>query len=288
MRLSKNRLPLTICAAVLALAAPILTACTRPDPESSAPAIEFFTTSFDLGDIGWMSEQADEYGVDLNVSGLRAIDKDVAFLFGDVRVAAGTIRSILLRTTDGGESWHEAMQPVPGSELTHVSFSDPQHGWALAQWAVESAGTILLFGSTDGGTTWRQLTQPHLSKAHAVPDGTPLSMKFTGALNGELELAHDSESPSIDDTQAEIEVLASNDGGVTWSRVRRETRQWSPVEAQAKQSDRGFDNTDWEIDTRAAGEPISVRRFDREQNRWRVTTLPTHFRYQGGRVLASP
>jgi hypothetical protein len=275
------------CAAAMAVVALMPAACKRPAPESSAPAIEFLTDSFALDDIGWMSEQADEFGVDLNVSGLRAIDKDVAFLFGGVGVAAGTIRSFLLRTGDGGKSWHEVMSPVLGSELTHVAFSDRQHGWALALWAVEGPGTMLLFGSADGGKTWRQLTEIHRSQGHAVPDGIPLSMTFTSVLNGEIELAYDVESASIDDTRMEIETLASVDGGVTWSVVRRETRKWPPVETPAAQRDRGFDSTDWELDTRAVN-PITVRRFDREQNNWRVTTLPTHFPYGRGRVLTSP
>ena len=287
VRLSSKRQSLTFCAAAMALLAMIPAACKRPASEPSAAAIEFLTDSFDLDGIGWMSEQADEDGVDLNVSGLCAIDKDVAFLFGGVGVAAGTIRSFLLRTADGGKSWHEVMSPVLGSELTHVAFSDHQHGWALALWTVEGPGTMLLFGSTDGGKTWRQLTEIQRSQGHAVPDGFPLSMTFTSALNGEIELAYEGESTSIDDTREEIETLASDDGGVTWSMVRRETRKPPPVETPAAHHDRGFDSTDWELETRAAGDSITVRRFDREQNHWRVTTLPTHLQYERGRVLPS-
>ncbi len=279
---------MTFYAAAIALMAVIPAACKRPAPESSAPAIKFLTDSFDLDDIGWMSEQADEFGVDLDVGGLRAIDKDIAFLFGGIDVAAGTIRSFLLRTGDGGKSWHEVMLPVRGSKLTHVAFSDRQHGWALSLWAVEGPGTMLLFGSSDGGKTWRQLTEIQRSPGHAVPDGFPQSMTFTSTLNGEIELAYDVESPSIDDTRVQIETLATDDGGVTWSVVRRETRNGLPVETPAAQHDRGFDSTDWELDTNSAGNPISVRRFDREQNNWRVTTLPTHFQYGQWRVLTSP
>lgn len=268
----------------MALMALIPAACKRPAPESSAPAIEFLTDSFDLDDIGWMSEQADEFGIDLDVSGLRAIDKDVAFLFGGIDVAAGTIRSFLLRTCDGGRSWHEVMSPVRGSELTHVAFSDRQHGWALSLWAVEGPGTMLLFGSTDGGKTWRRLTEIQRSLGHAVPDGTPVSMTFTSMLKGEIELAYNGN----DDDGEEIETLATDDGGVTWSVVRRETRKWLPMETPAAQRDRGFDSTDWELDTSVAGNQIAVRRFDREQDNLRVTTLPTHFQYGQGRVLTSP
>lgn len=288
VRLSSKKQSLTFCAAAIALLALTSAACKRPPPESSAPAIEFLTDSFDLGDIGWMSEQADENGVDLDVRGLCAIDRNVAFLFGGVGVAAGTIRSLLLRTVDGGNSWHEVMSPVLGSELIHIAFSDPQHGWALALWSVEGPGAMLLSGSTDGGKTWRQLTGFQGSQGHPIPDGFPLSMSFTSALKGEIELAHESESASMDDTREEVETLASDDGGVTWSMVRRETRERLPLEIPAVHYDCGFDNTDWELHAPAVGNSITVRRFDREQDHWRVMTLPRHFQYKRGRVLSSP
>jgi len=296
--LSSKRRFSTFCAAALVLVALILAACKRPDPvpgpKSSALAMEFLTDSFRPDEIPVPIEQADEFGVDLEVNGLCAIDKDVAFLFGGVRVAAGTMRSFLLQTSDGGKSWHESMPPVLGSQLVDVAFSDSQHGWALAQWAVEGPGAPQLFGSTDAGKTWRELTYIRRSQGHPSPGDADyhLRMTFTSALNGEIELAEPAVS---DDQDLDIETLATDDGGVTWRMVRRETRKPSPVETEAAQveaetaqHDRGFDSTEWELRTRGYGEPITIRRFDREQSRWHVTALPTHFPYQRGRVLTSP
>ena len=294
--MSSKRKCLTFCAAALALLTPILAACKSPDPESSAPTIQFLANSFRPDDIGVPIEDAQEFGVNLGVNGLRAVNKDVAFLFGGVRVPVGTMRSFLLRTGDGGKSWHEWMPPVPGSELIDVAVSDPQHIWVLAQWAVEGPGTPLLFSSKDGGKIWRELT--HIGRAQGNPAtvdyDAPLRMSFTSALKGEIELAlaNDDESTALDDSQQEVETLATDDGGVTWKMIRRETRKSSPVEAEEKteavRQDRGFDNTQWELVTRALREPITIRRFDSQQSRWRVTTLPTHFRYERGRVLTSP
>jgi hypothetical protein len=70
--------------------------------------------------------------------------------------------------------------------------------------------------------------------------------------------------------------------------VRRETRKRLPVETPAAHHDCGFDSTDWELHTGAAGDSITIRRFDREQDHWRVMTLPPHFQYERGRVLSSP
>ena len=287
IRLSSNRHSLIFCAAAVALLVMIPAACKRPAPEPSAPAIEFLTGSFDLDGIGWMSEQADEIGVDLEVSGLSAIDKDVAFLFGGLRVPAGTIRSFLLRTADGGRTWHEVMPAVRGSEVTHVAFADNLHGWALVLWTVEGPGTMLLFGSMDGGRTWRQLTEIQRSEGHAVPDGWPLSMTFVDASKGEIAIAYDGESSSGDEGSPVVETLVSDDGGLSWNMVRRETRAAPPEEAPSAK-ERGDETNDWVLEIPSGDEQsITVRRFDRERNRWLSMTLPRHFRYERGRVVSS-
>lgn len=280
--MSGKRQSLTYCAAAMALLAMIPAASKPPAREPSASAIEFQVNSFDLDGIGWLSEQAGEDGVDMNVNGLCAIDKDVAYLFGGVGVAAGTLRSFMLQTADGGKTWHEVMPPVLGSELTNVAFSDRQHGWAWAMWAVEGAFNAGLFSSRDGGKTWRRLYEN-------LPEGYLLSMAFTSALNGEIVLMLQGESTSADDTRMEIETRATHDGGVTWSRARRETGVQSPLDAPEARDDHCPDRTNWELVTPAAGESIiTVRRFDRGQKHWRVTTLPRHFQYRRGRVVSSP
>jgi photosystem II stability/assembly factor-like uncharacterized protein len=279
---------LTFSAVATALLAMIPAACKRPaPPEPSAPTIEFLTDSFDLDGIGWMSEQTDESGVALDVSGLCAIDKDVAFLFGGLRVPAGTIRSFLLRTADGGMTWHEVMPAVLGSDVTHVAFSDDLHGWALAIWTVEGPGTMLLSGSRDGGRTWRQLTEIQRSEGHAVPDGWPLSMTFVDASKGEIAIAYDGESASVDDLSQVVETLVSDDGGLSWNMVRRETRAVPPEEAPPA-NEPSCNTTDWVLEVPSVDEQsITVRRFDRQRNRWLSMTLPRHFQYERGRVVSS-
>ena len=289
--MSGKRQSLTFCAAAIALLAMVPAACKPPASEPSAsepssPVMEFLTDTFDTDDLAVPIEEADEYGVDLNVNGLCAIDKNVAYLFGGVGVAPGALRSFMLQTTDGGKTWHEVMSPVVGSEVTNVAFSDHQHGWALVMWTVEGPGALVLFGSKDEGKTWRQLTEIERSPGHAVPDGYPVSMTFKSAPKGAIELSYAAESTTNDVTREEIETLASDDGGRTWSMVRRETRVEPPMDAPATRNDRCFDSADWELITRGLGESITVRRFDREQKHWRVTTLPSHFQYGRGRVLS--
>lgn len=292
--MSRKKQSLTFCAAALALLAPILAACKPPDPESSAPVIKFLANSFRPDVIPVPMEGAEETGVDLDVNGLRAIDKDVAFLFGGISIGVGTIRSFLLRTGDGGKSWHEWMPPVPGSQLLDVAFSDPRHLWVLAQWAVEGPGSPQVFRSTDGGKTWRELSHIGRSGGNPAPVDYdyPQNMTFTSALKGEIELVLDRESMTIDDSHEVVETLATSDGGATWKMVRRETRKLAAAETEVETGTaervRGLDNTEWELATGAFLEPVTIRRFDREQSHWRVTTVPTHFQFRRGRILTSP
>ncbi len=274
----------TFCAAAIALLAMVPAACKAParEPPASepkAPTMEFLTDSFDPEESGFLSKEAREYGVYLDTNGLCGIDKDVAYLYGSLFIAPGTFRSLLMKTADGGKSWREVMSPVFGSEVTNVAFSDPRHGWALAMWAIEGPGNPVLFGSRDEGKTWRQLAEIGLSPGHSVTDGFPVSMTFQSAQKGEIEIAYEDESTTSDETRQPIETLASDDGGRSWKMVRREL--------SLPHDDRCIDSADWELIARGLGEPITVRRFDREQKLWRVTTLPTHFKYERGRVQSS-
>src|SRR5690349_4391558 len=196
--MSGKRQSLTSYGAAIALLAMIPAACKPADREPSAPVMQFLTDSFDPDEAGFLSKEAREYGVDLNANGLCAIDKDVAYLYGRIFVAAGSIRSLLLKTADGGKSWHEVMSPVFGSEVTHVAFSDPRHGWALTMWTIEGPGALVLFGSRDEGRTWRQLAEIGSSPGHAVPDGFPVSMNFRSAQKGEIEIAYEDDSTTTE------------------------------------------------------------------------------------------
>ena len=63
----------------------------------------------------------------------------------------------LYTTSDAGASW-DAVR-LPAAEFT-AAFSDPQHGWMLADGAGGDTGTQYLYRTTDGGLTWSQLLGP--------------------------------------------------------------------------------------------------------------------------------
>jgi hypothetical protein len=57
----------------------------------------------------------------------------------------------LLRTTDGGKTWHPARTPAGGASIIWVGFTDARVGAALVQTRTEAT---MLWRTQDGGATW--------------------------------------------------------------------------------------------------------------------------------------
>src|SRR5262249_27510449 len=157
-----------------------------------------------------------------------------------------TLRSLLLRTSDGGKSWREVMPPVRGSELTDVVFSDARHGWALAMWTVEGPGEVVLFGSQDGGLTWRRVAE---IPKRDDDDGWPARIAFTSAAHGEIDMVYenDSEASTIDNILYDVDTLVSDNGGRTWKVLRQRTVKESDLATSPASRMRGLDGSDWEL-----------------------------------------
>ncbi len=63
-------------------------------------------------------------------------------------VVLGTDAVFAYRTADGGRHWTSV--PMPDTPVLHVTFTDPQHGWAGTGFS--DTGTSRLFSTVDGGT----------------------------------------------------------------------------------------------------------------------------------------
>lgn len=268
-------------AAVLVVASIALVGCTQsPAPPLSRPLVQFL----EAGGMDWMNEYANATGVRLELSGIHAIDGRVAFVFGGLEAQPGTLRSVLLRTADGGETWQEVMTPVTASKVQFVAFANRELGWALAAWTVEGPGRVVLHGSDSSGRAWTQLADIPRSSTWSYP----VSMTFDDPSNGEIGLSHgDIGNP---DDPPRVELLATTDGGYTWQTTRRLPAEEAAIEEPPRLfATTCSDGSAWELDLGDMRNPhIVIRRRARPEDEWiLVSTLPTRFSFTNGHVFAA-
>ncbi|MGD9564263.1 MAG: YCF48-related protein [Pyrinomonadaceae bacterium] len=79
---------------------------------------------------------------------VRFADKRRGLAIGSVLNREGNvIDSLVMRTTDGGDSWRRLIVPSK-RELFHLDFNGSSHGWIVGD-------NGLILATTDGGDTWR-------------------------------------------------------------------------------------------------------------------------------------
>lgn len=180
----------------------ILTACTS----TAEPMIRF--REYDFPE--YEQNKVNQNGVVLNLRGIYAIDRRTVFLFGNLGVADGIgHRSLLLRSTDGGQYWQEVnIKQEIDSTVMIVAFVSNGIGWALSAVDVEDFSAGNLYRSSDFGETWGDPIAVGGYGFH------PWGMKFTDKNNGYIKF--DWTFNGIDDY---IGILSTADGGMTWGKT---------------------------------------------------------------------
>lgn len=100
------------------------------------------------------------------------------------------VDSLVMRTTDGGESWHRIQMPTK-TELFHLDYNGSSHGWIVGD-----NGVIL--ATTDAGQTW-----------------TKQNSGTTNALFN-VDFRDDDEGYAVGENGT---ILRTDNGGRTWTRV---------------------------------------------------------------------
>lgn len=142
------------------------------------------------------------------------------------------------RTTDGGVTWNEIDTPYSGA---HISFVDPNDGWALADLGIGAgSNAVAVYQTTDGGATWIQkfTNDPNRpTSSDSIPLSglkfglTPLNMQ-TAWVYG---VVYASGSPYI---------FRTDDGGATWSPVTLTLPEGgADAELSVEQVSFAYDNT---------------------------------------------
>jgi photosystem II stability/assembly factor-like uncharacterized protein len=150
------------------------------------------------------------------VSGGEKLDFRDIHAFDDqscVIVNAGS-PAFIYRTEDGGQTWREVYRNEAKSIFFDaLAFWDGERGMALSD---PQEGRFLLIRTTDGGTTWTEAPIENRPEAH------PGEAAF--AASGTCLIAFEDQNAWIatggehgPNHEAAARVLASSDGGVTWS-----------------------------------------------------------------------
>jgi len=143
----------------------------------------------------------------------------------------------VFRSTDGGANWQKVLYKDENTGAIALAFdpADPktvyadlwagrQGPWENGQWQGPASG---LFKSTDGGTTWRQLTK-----------GLPTTKEGLGRIGFSVAPSDPQRLYAIVDAPRLGGVFRSDDAGESWRRVNSEQRVWG----------RGFDFAEVKVD----------------------------------------
>jgi photosystem II stability/assembly factor-like uncharacterized protein len=165
---------------------------------------------------GWTAAQRGEAGKDLNA--VFFADSKRGWLAGD--------GGFLSRTKDGGRTW--SSQSVGTTDaINDIFFRGKEDGYLLAG--------NRIFGSTDGGETWREVRQ---FLARDFGDALPelYSIRFAGKKRGWVV-----GSVSRRDTVVDSLIINTGDGGASW------VRQLAPVRDELIHLDFVTDERGWVV-----------------------------------------
>jgi photosystem II stability/assembly factor-like uncharacterized protein len=204
------------------------------------------------GGAGWTVVEQPE----LTAKAIAATDARRAWIVGSASGAADEPgASVVLRTTDGGETWRRT--GLGTAQLADVTFADERHGVLVA--------LDRIWSTRDGGRTWRLRRELPMTVLTSVAAGDLQRFWVAGW-----------------DTQlGDPLVFATRDGGATWGRLRVDVPPAQPGELQARQiacagegrlwitcaagvlasADGG---RTWELQKVPAGQPLAVAAADEE------------------------
>lgn len=133
---------------------------------------------------------------------------DIFFLSSTDGWAAGSrcggtpriCRGLVLKTTDGGQTW--SSESAPGPAVGQIRFLNPDFGWVIGQG--------VLYTTSDGGATWQQIGLPFAS----TPFGMSLSVSFATPRSGWLWVNGGS---CFTDGQCPVALYDTQNGGASWN-----------------------------------------------------------------------
>ncbi|KAA9006581.1 hypothetical protein F4V43_06460 [Paenibacillus spiritus] len=128
-----------------------------------------------------------------------------------VRTGSGITETIVLHTSDGGQSW-KISALNPSSRIAAIYFDSSAHGWLMTTWDnTENRESKALYVTGDGGATWETIMQneqytPHSDQPPLPITGVSRGMVFRDRFNGLVSMQFGEE----------VRLFVTGDGGVSW------------------------------------------------------------------------
>jgi photosystem II stability/assembly factor-like uncharacterized protein len=225
--------------------------------------------------------QVRRHGVELQIRGIRALGRNTAYLFGALAVPGGPVRSLLLKTRDGGRLWTEAKPPADLSVTTELVLAPDGRCWAMDVSWMEGAGPATLHRSDDSGRNWEAVAPfPYPGQGHWATVGLRMDEHGTGSVWSER-------------SDGAFCRFATRNRGRTWEKTRacceRDLCDFSWVNPTAVTSPAG---TQWSLQIPGDGAAghcrIHVRRRHGQETEWRTAaSLPCRLRWVEGRLASA-
>lgn len=244
-----------------------------PVNRSPTASIKFLNRS-KLNFPNGVESNATNGGISIEFDGIYALDRDVAFLYGQTDVGA-----TLLRTEDRGKHWQEKIIFEPSSSVRAVVFSSAKIGWALVEYFQgEAGGPITLYGTVDAGRTWQVLSNvPTIGTYWQL-----VNVRFFDRQNGQIDIYQY-------ETDPHIAILKTTDGGRTWQKIRRiesaEIDSYPRSHRSPMNRSIGRDSSYWEMEQKSNANRIFVKQRLAGENLAVVSNIPKSWGYQQNLIV---
>ena len=211
--------------------------------------VSFACAEKDLQNAGLLCTEDEPCSIYLEINSIAPAGKKL-FLAGDLHATSATVASILLSSDDGGVTWKEPFERIPGAALDQIQIYDLEHGWAAGEIQYPLSRDPFFLVTSDGGLSFR--------RRDITEDGGPGSIVhfwFDSAQHGELVVDAGKSSPGGRYLDYESET-----SGDSWM-----LRAATAAQPKIRRAPPSFENSDFRVRAMPGGKTYQVEKRDGEK-----------------------